>query len=85
MNDSRIHRKKKFARDDSADMTSAAVSDVAFHSTHREGYQSKLLVQFTRRATDVISEVCCTVMTGDRHDKPVAMDLSMIAVALTCS
>ena len=84
MNDSRIHRKKKIARDDSAEI-SAAVSDVAFHSTHREGYQSKLLVQFTRRATDVISEVCCTVMTGDRHDKLVAMDLSMIAVALTCS
>ena len=84
MNDSRIHRKKKIARDDSVEI-SAALSDVAFHSTHREGYQSKLLVQFTRRATDVISEVCCTVMTGDRHDKPVAMDLSMIAVALTCS
>ena len=84
MNDSRIHRKKKIARDDSAEI-SAAVSDVAFHSTHREGYQSKLLVQFTRRATDVISEVCCTVMTGDRPDKLVAMDLSMIAVALTCS
>ena len=56
MNDSRIHRKKKIARDDSAEK-SAAVSDVAFHSTHREGYQSKLLVQFTRRAADVISEV----------------------------
>ena len=67
-----------------APKNSAAVSDVV-HSTHREGYQSKLLVQFTRRAPDVISEVCCTVMTGDRYDKLVAMDLSMIAVALTCS
>ena len=67
-----------------APKNSAGVSDVA-HSTHREGSQSKLLVYFTRRVTDVISEVCCTVMTGDRYDKLVAMDLSMIAVALTCS
>ena len=39
-----------------APKNSTAVSDVA-NSTHREGYQSKLLVQFTRRAADVISEV----------------------------
>ena len=37
MNDSRIHRNIKIARDDSA------VTDVAFHSTHRKGYPSKLL------------------------------------------
>ena len=33
MNDSRIHRNVKIA----------AITDVTFHSTHRKGYQSKLL------------------------------------------
>ena len=45
---------------------------------HRE---SSMLL--TRRAPDVISEACFTVMTRDRHDELTAMDLSMIAVALT--
>ena len=33
---------------------------------------------FTRRAADVVSEACFTVMTGDRHDERAAMDFSMI-------
>ena len=38
---------------------------------------------FTRRAADVVPEACFTVMTEDRHDELAAMDLSVIAVALT--
>ena len=51
-----------------APQNSAAVTEVTFHSTHWKGYQSELLF-FTRRAADVVSEACFTVMTGDRHDK----------------
>ena len=40
---------------------------------------------FTRRAADASSEACFTLMTRDRYDDPAAMDLSMIAVALTPS
>ena len=40
---------------------------------------------FTRRAADVVSEACFTVMTGDRHDKRAAMDFSMIIFAQTPS
>ena len=40
---------------------------------------------FTRREADVISEAIFTMMTGDRDDELAAMDLSMIAVALTPS
>ena len=40
---------------------------------------------FTRRAADVVSEACFTVMTGDRHDERAAMDFSMIIFALTPS
>ena len=36
---------------------------------------------FTRRAADVVSEACFTVMTGDRHDERAAMDFSMIIFA----
>ena len=39
----------------------------------------------TRKAAIVISEACFTAMTGDRYDDVAAMDLSMIAVALTLS
>ena len=59
-----------------APQNSAAVTDVTFHSTHRKGYQSKLLF-FTRRAADVVSEACFTVMTGDRHDERAAMNFGM--------
>ena len=38
---------------------------------------------FTRRAADVVSEACFTVMTGDRRDERAAMDFSMIIFALT--
>ena len=38
---------------------------------------------FTRRAADVLPEACFTVRTKDRHDELTAMDLSVIAVALT--
>ena len=62
----------------------AAVTDVAFHSTHRKGYQSKFSF-FTRGAADAITEACFIAMTGDRHDELAALDLSMIAVALTPS
>ena len=33
---------------------------------------------FTRRAADVVSEACLTVMTGDRHNERAAVDFSMI-------
>ena len=36
---------------------------------------------FTRRAADIVSETCFTVMTGDRHDERAAMDFSMIIFA----
>ena len=38
---------------------------------------------FTRRAAAVVPEACFTAMTEDRHDEQTAMDLSVIAVALT--
>ena len=40
---------------------------------------------FTRRVADLVSEACFTAMTGDRHERLAAMDLSMIAVTLTPS
>ena len=54
---------------------SAAVADVASHSTHRKRNQ----------IISVISEACFTVMTGNRHDKLAAINLGRIAVALTPS
>ena len=36
---------------------------------------------FTRRAADVVSEACFTVITGDRHDKRAAMDFCKIIFA----
>ena len=65
-----------------APQNSAAVTDVTFHSTHRKGYQSKLLF-FHSKGTVVVPEACFTAMTEDRHDEQTAMDLSVIAVALT--
>ena len=46
-NNSRIYRNMKIARDDSA-VNSAAVSYMAFHSTPRKGYQSKLLIVLSK-------------------------------------
>ena len=40
---------------------------------------------FTRRAADVVSEACFTVMTGDRHDERAAMNFGMIIFAQTPS
>ena len=40
---------------------------------------------FTRRAADVVSEACFTVMTGDRRAKRAAMDFSMIIFIQTLS
>ena len=57
---------------------------MAFHSTHWKDIRVSCQL-FTRRAVDVISDACFTAMTGDRYDKPAAMDLSMIAVAMTPS
>ena len=39
----------------------------------------------SRRAADVISQACFTAMTGDHHDELPAMNLSVVAVALTPS
>ena len=39
----------------------------------------------TRRVVDLVPEACSTAMTEDRHDELAAIDLSMIAVALTPS
>ena len=37
---------------------------------------------FTRRAANVVSEACFTMITGDRHDERAAMDFSMQACKL---
>ena len=65
-----------------ATQNSAAVTDVTFHSTHRKGYQSKLLF-FIRRVADVVSEASFIVMTRDSRDERVAMDFNMIIFAQT--
>ena len=54
-------------------------------STQRIGKDPRASSLFTRREADVISEAIFTMMTGDRDDELAAMDLSMIAVALTPS
>ena len=43
INDSRIHQNMKIAQDDSTVKLGCNDSDVAFHSLHLKGYQSKLL------------------------------------------
>ena len=75
MNDSRIHRNMKIARDDCA----AKLGCSDRKDTRASSYF------FTRRAADVVSEACFTVMTGDRHDERAAMDFSMIIFAQTPS
>ena len=55
-------------------------------STQRIGEDSRASSYFfTRRAADVVPEACFTAMTKDRHDELAAMDLSVIAVALTAA
>ena len=54
-------------------------------STQRIGKDINASSLLTRRAVDVISETFFCAMTGDRDDELAAMDLSMIAVALTPS
>ena len=51
-------------------------------STQRIGKDIRVVYS---KADNVISEACFIAMTGDRHDELAAMDLSMIAVALTPS
>ena len=55
-------------------------------STQRIGEDSRATSYFfTRRAADVVPEACFTAMTKDHHDELAAMDLSVIAVALTAA
>ena len=81
MNDSRIQRNMKIARDDSA--VKLGCSDLC-------GLPLKALEKISEKGLIFHwkggrCEACFTSMTGDRHDKLAAMDLSMIAVALTPS
>ena len=83
MNDSRIHRDMKIARDDSA--AKLGYSDwcgFPLNTSERISASSNF---FTRRAAGVVSVACFTVMTGDHRDELAAMDLSMIIFALTPS
>ena len=61
-----------------------AVTDVAFHSTHRKGYKSKLLVVHSKGGWCNFWGLLLA-KTGDGHDEIAAMDLSMFAVSLTPS
>ena len=55
-------------------------------STQRIGKVIRASSYFsTRRVVDLVPEACSTAMTEDRHDELAAIDLSMIAVALTPS
>ena len=63
-----------------APYNSAAVTDVAIHSMHRKGYQSKLLVVYSKGGR--CNFWGFTTITVNRHDELAAMDLSTIAVAL---
>ena len=68
-----------------AGQNSATLTDVT-QPTQRIGKDIRANSYFfTRRAADVVSEACFTVMTGDRHDKRAAMDFSMIIFAQTPS
>ena len=62
----------------------AAVTDVAFRSTHWKGYQSKLIFFHWKGGPCSFRGL---LHCDDRrsHDELVAMDFSMIAVALTLS
>ena len=79
MNDSQIHRNTEIARDDStAKLSCNDWCDFPLNTSERISEQALF---FTRRAADVASEACFTVMTGDRHDGRAAMDFSMIIFA----
>ena len=65
-----------------APQNSSAVTDVI--ATQRIGKDIRASSYFfTRRAADVVPEACFTAMTKDRHDELAAVDLSVIALALT--
>ena len=84
MNDGRIQRNMKIARDDSAAKLGCNDRcDFPFNASER--ILEKALNFFTRRAADVVSEACFTVMTGDHHDGRAAMDFSMMIFAQTPS
>ena len=83
MNDNRIHGNIKIVRDDSA--VTLGCSDwcgLPLNASERIAEQPLI---FTRRAADVVPEACFSVMTKDHHDELAAMDLSVIAVALTAA
>ena len=70
MNDGRIHRNMKIARDDRA----IAVTDVAITTQHIGKDIRASSKMFTRRAVDVISEACFTgdlraSHVGPQHDR----------------
>ena len=67
----------KIARDDRA--VTLACSDASVRISEQA------LSFFSRKAADVISETYLTAMTGDHPDELAALDLSVIAVALTPS
>ena len=55
-------------------------------STQRIGKFTRASSYFSsRRAVDLVPEACSTAITEDRRDELAAIDLSMIAVALTPS
>ena len=84
MNDSRIHRNMNIAREWQRGKT--RLQWQMWFSTQRIGKDIRASSYFfTRRAADVVSEACFTVMTGDRHDERAAMDFSMIIFAQTPS
>ena len=52
------------------------MTHVAFHASERISDQSKLLVAHSK-GVQCNSKACFNAMTGDRHDKLAAMDLSI--------
>ena len=74
-NDSRIHRHRK-----------TRLLWLMWLSTQRIGKNVRASSYFfTRRAVDVASKACFTVMTRDRHNELATMDFSMIIFAQTLS
>ena len=72
MNDSRIHRNMKIARDDNT--IKLGCSDWWRRIRKDIGASSYFS---TRRAADVVSEACFIAMTGDRHDDRSRSDTVM--------
>ena len=82
-NERRIHKDMKIAQDDSTVKLGYFVRcGLPLHVS--EGYQSKLLVVQSKGVRCNV-KACFIAMTEDRHYELAAMDLSMIAVALTPS